>query len=95
MGKLKELREKRATVFTEIDELYKTTDGREMTAEEKQRWDTLLADRRVTQEERFEEMERRQAEQTATVWSWSTTAFKMPTPPKMCWASSFRRSSST
>ena len=35
MGKLKELREKRAAVFTEIDELYKTTDGREMTAEEK------------------------------------------------------------
>ena len=68
MGKLKELREKRATVFTEIDELRKTTDGREMTAEEQQRWDTLLtdydvADRKVTQEERFEEMERRQAEQ--------------------------------
>lgn len=68
MGKLKELREKRASVFTEIDELRKTTDGREMTAEEQQRWDTLLADydkadSRVGQEERFEEMERRQAEQ--------------------------------
>nr|DAS16079.1 MAG TPA: major capsid protein [Caudoviricetes sp.] len=68
MGKLKELREKRASVFTEIDELRKTTDGREMTAEEQQRWDTLLAgydtaDRKVGQEERFEEMERRQAEQ--------------------------------
>ena len=68
MGKLKELREKRATVFGEIDELRKATDGREMTAEEQQRWDTLLADydnadRRVGQEERFEDMERRQAEQ--------------------------------
>ncbi|GAB0481661.1 hypothetical protein KML24007_04070 [Alistipes indistinctus] len=68
MGKLKELREKRATVFGEIDELRKTTDGREMTADEQQRWDALLADydnadRKVGQEERFEEMERRQAEQ--------------------------------
>lgn len=68
MGKLKELREKRATVFGQIDELRKTTDGREMTAEEQQTWDGLLADydkadRSVRQEERFEEMERRQAEQ--------------------------------
>lgn len=69
MGKLKELREARATVFAAIDELRKATDGREMTAEEQQRWDTLLtdydkADRKVEQEERFEELERRQAEQT-------------------------------
>ncbi len=40
-----------------------------MTAEEQQRWDALLsdydkADRHVEQEERFEELERRQAEQT-------------------------------
>ena len=68
MGKLKKLREERATVFGQIDELRKTTDGREMTAEEQQRWDTLLADydsadRKVGQEERFEDMERRQAEQ--------------------------------
>lgn len=68
MGKLKELREKRATVFGQIDELRKETDGKEMTAEQQQRWDTLLAeydtaDRKVGQEERFEEMERRQAEQ--------------------------------
>ena len=68
MGKLKELREKRASVFSEIDMLRQTTDGREMSAEEQQRWDTLLsdydaADKKVSQEERFEEMERRQAEQ--------------------------------
>lgn len=69
MGKLKELREVRATVFAAIDELRKATDGREMTAEEQQRWDTLLSDydkvdRKVEQEERFEELERRQAEQS-------------------------------
>ena len=39
-----------------------------MTAEEQQRWDALLADydkadRKVEQEERFEELERRQAEE--------------------------------
>ena len=59
MGKLKELREARATVFAAIDELRKAADGREMTAEEQQRWDALLADydkadRKVEQEERFE-----------------------------------------
>ena len=65
MGKLKELREVRATVFAAIDELRKATDGREMTAEEQQRWDTLLSDYgKVEQEERFEELERRQAEQS-------------------------------
>lgn len=69
MSKLKELREKRASIYTEIDELRKTADGREMTAEEGQRWDTLIADyekadKVVEQEERFQEVERRQAEQT-------------------------------
>lgn len=69
MSKLKELREKRATVYTAIDELRKATDGKEMTAEEQTRWDTLLsdyekADKLVEQEERFQEVERRQAEQT-------------------------------
>ena len=44
MSKLKELREKRATVYTAIDELRKSADGREMTAEEQTRWDTLLSD---------------------------------------------------
>ncbi len=68
MGKLKKLREQRATVFGQIDELRKAADGREMTAEEQGKWDTLLsdydkADQRVQQEERFEEMESRQAEQ--------------------------------
>lgn len=69
MSKLKELREKRATVYTAIDELRKSADGREMSAEEQTRWDTLLsdyekADKLVEQEERFQEVERRQAEQT-------------------------------
>lgn len=69
MSKLKTLREKRATVYTSIDELRKAADGREMTAEEQTRWDTLLsdyekADKLVEQEERFQEVERRQAEQT-------------------------------
>ena len=44
MSKLKELREKRATVYTAIDELRKSADGREMSAEEQTRWDTLLSD---------------------------------------------------
>jgi HK97 family phage major capsid protein len=62
MGKLKELREKRASAFDQIDELRKTTDGREMTAEEQEKWDALIADfdkldNRVKQEERFQEME--------------------------------------
>lgn len=69
MSKLKELREKRATVYTAIDELRKSADGREMTAEDQTRWDTLLsdyekADKVVEQEERFQEVERRQAEQS-------------------------------
>jgi len=69
MGKLKELREKRSKVFGHIDELRKAADGREMSAEEQTKWDGLLseyekADGAVRQEERFEEIERRQAEQT-------------------------------
>ncbi len=68
MGKLKELREKRAALFGQIDELRLAADGREMTAEEQAQWDALLkdyerADRTVAQEERFQEMEFRQAEQ--------------------------------
>ncbi len=68
MGKLKELREKRASIFGKIDELRKATDGRKMTAEEQGQWDSLLADysdsdRSVGQEERFQEMESRQLEQ--------------------------------
>lgn len=68
MSKLKSLREARASVFTQIDELRTTADGREMTSEEQQRWNDLLsdydkADKAVEAEERFEEIERRQAEQ--------------------------------
>ena len=68
MGKLKELKEVRATVFTQIDELRKAADGREMTAEEQGKWDKLLAeydaaDRNVQKEERFQDIEKRQAEQ--------------------------------
>ena len=67
MSKLKQLKEKRASVYSQIDELRKATDGREMTAEEQQRWDTLLADytkadKEVEAEERFEEIQRRQLE---------------------------------
>lgn len=68
MSKLKSLREARASVFTQIDELRTAADGREMTSEEEQRWNDLLsdydkADKAVEAEERFEEIERRQAEQ--------------------------------
>ena len=68
MGKLKALKEKRATIYTSIDELRQATDGREMTAEEQQRWDTMLsdydkADKAVEAEERFVDIQRKQAEQ--------------------------------
>ena len=68
MGKLKALKEKRASIYTSIDELRQATDGREMTAEEQQRWDTMLsdydkADKAVEAEERFMDIQRKQAEQ--------------------------------
>ena len=68
MGKLKQLKEKRASVFSQIDNLRKETDGRSMTAEEQQRWDTLMteynnADKAVEAEERFQQIQQRQAEQ--------------------------------
>ena len=68
MSRLKQLKEQRASVYTQIDELRNQTDGREMTAEEQQRWDTLMneynkADKAVEAEERFAEISRRQAEQ--------------------------------
>ena len=44
IGIVKELKEKRAGLYAQIDALRKETDGREMTAEEQQRWDTLFAD---------------------------------------------------
>nr|DAO74567.1 MAG TPA: major capsid protein [Caudoviricetes sp.] len=68
MSKLKTLREARASVFKQIDELRTATDGREMTAEEESRWQQLLADydktdKAVESEERFAEIERNQAAQ--------------------------------
>ena len=68
MGKLKALKEKRASIYTSIDELRQATDGREMTAEEQQRWETMLsdydkADKAVEAEERFMDIQRKQAEQ--------------------------------
>ena len=68
MSKLKTLKESRAAVFAKIDELRTATDGREMTSEEQERWNTLLAeyeqaDRAVEAEERYVDIERRQAGQ--------------------------------
>lgn len=65
--KLKELKEKRAGLYAQIDALRKETDGREMTAEEQQRWDSLFADydkadKAVAAEERFLDIQKRQAE---------------------------------
>lgn len=65
--KLKELKERRAGLYVQIDALRKETDGREMTAEEQQRWDTLFADydkadNAVAAEERFLDAQKRQAE---------------------------------
>lgn len=66
--KLKELKEKRAGLYTQIDALRKETDGRALTSEEQTRWDALIADydkadKAVEAEERFLEIERRQAEE--------------------------------
>jgi len=68
MSKLKALREARASVFKQIDELRTAADGRDMTSEEESRWQQLLADydkadKAVGSEERFEEIERNQAAQ--------------------------------
>ncbi len=67
MGKLKQLKEQRATIFSQIDELRKATDGREMNTEEREKWDTLIADydradQAVEAEERFVDIERKQVE---------------------------------
>ena len=68
MSKLKSLREARASVFTQVDELRTAADGREMTVEEQARWNQLLsdydkADKAVETEERYLDIERRQTEQ--------------------------------
>ncbi len=67
MGKLKQLKEQRATIFSQIDELRKATDGRDMNAEEREKWDSLIADyeradQAVEAEERFVDIERKQVE---------------------------------
>ncbi len=67
MSKLKTLKEKRASIYTQIDELRKATDGKDMTGEEQQRWDALLSDyqsvdKSVSKEETFEEVKRNQVE---------------------------------
>lgn len=71
MSRLKQLKEKRASIYSEIDQLRTAADGREMTAEEQQRWDTLIADynkadKEVEAEERFEQIRRHQLEQAET-----------------------------
>ena len=81
MPKLKQLKEKRASVYSQIDELRKAADGREMTSEEQARWDTLLAeytkaDKAVEAEERFVEIHRRQAETVAEQRAEGTDAEK-------------------
>ena len=68
MSKIKQLKEARSKVFTQIDDLRKATDGRLMTAEEQAKWNELraaydVADRAVDAEEQFLDMERRQAQQ--------------------------------
>ena len=71
MSRLKQLKEKRASIYSEIDQLRTAADCREMTAEEQQRWDTLIADynkadKEVEAEERFEQIRRHQLEQAET-----------------------------
>lgn len=84
MSKLKTLREARASVFKQIDDLRTATDGREMTCEEEARWQQLLtdydkADKSVEAEERFEEIERRQAEQQFEERTTTTADASQPT----------------
>lgn len=67
MSKLKQLKEKRASIFAQIDALRKETDSRAMTAEEQTKWDTLMeeyrtADGAVEAEERFLDIQKRQLE---------------------------------
>ena len=67
MGKLKKLKEQRATAYKALEQMRQECDGREFTAEEQQRWDTMLADydkadTAVEAEERFMDIQRKQAE---------------------------------
>lgn len=70
MSKIKELKEKRASVFGEIDQLRKATDGRDQTTEERAKWERLntdydALDKKVEDEVRFAEIEKKQVENTA------------------------------
>ena len=68
MGKLKALKEKRASAYKALEQMRQECDGREFTAEEQQRWDKMLADydqadEAVEAEERFVDIQRKQAEE--------------------------------
>ena len=68
MGKLKVLKEKRASAYKALEQMRQECDGREFTAEEQQRWDKMLADydqadEAVEAEERFVDIQRKQAEE--------------------------------
>ena len=39
MGRMKELKEERAAIYQQIDDLRRLTDGRAMNAEERAQWD--------------------------------------------------------
>lgn len=72
MGKIKELKEKRASVYQEIDALRKETDGRPMSAEERSKWDKLTGEHaevsdQIQKEEQFSEIESRQAVQQTQI----------------------------
>lgn len=71
-GKLKKLKEDRSSIYTEIDNLRKQTDGRDMTVEERASWDKMIADHaaadtKVSDEERFLEIQRKQISARANV----------------------------
>lgn len=67
MGKLKRLKEQRASAYKALEQMRQEYDGKEFTAEEQQRWDAMLADydkadAAVEAEERFADIQRKQAE---------------------------------
>ena len=64
MSKLRQLKEKRAALYSQVCELRNQADGREMTAEERANWDKLVADvdsadADIAKEEKFLELEKR------------------------------------
>ena len=67
MGRMKELKEKRAAIYQQIDDLRRSTDGRAMNADERAQWDKLTSEHsevsdQILKEEQFAEIEARQAE---------------------------------